>query len=83
MKTIWKLQDAKAQFSKLVEDALKIGPQYVTRRGTQTVVVVSVNDYEELISCKPFFKDFLLGCPKMDDDFEIERQKDFPRSIDL
>jgi len=83
MKTIWKLQDAKAQFSKLVEDALKTGPQYVTRRGTKTVVVVSVNDYEELLSSKPSFKDFLLGCPKMDEDFKIERQKDFPRSIDL
>ena len=83
MKTIWKLQDAKAQFSKLVKDALNTGPQYVTRRGAKTVVVVSVNDYEELLSSKPSFKDFLLGCPKMDDDFEIERQKDFPRSIDL
>jgi len=35
MKAIWKLQDAKAQFSKVVEDALKIGPQYVTRRGAK------------------------------------------------
>jgi prevent-host-death family protein len=83
MKTIWKLQDAKAQFSKIVADALKMGPQYVTRRGAKTVVVVSVNDYEELLSSKPSFKDFLLGCPKIDDDFEIERQKDFSRSIDL
>ncbi len=83
MKTIWKLQDAKARFSKIVADALKKGPQYVTRRGEKTVVVVSVNDYEDLISSKPSFKDFLLGCPKIDGDFEIERQKDSPRSIDL
>jgi antitoxin Phd len=83
MKTIWKLQDAKAKFSKIVADALKIGPQYVTRRGEKTVVVISVNDYEELLSSKPSFKDFLLGCPKIDGNFEIERQKDSPRSIDL
>lgn len=83
METVWKLQDAKSQFSKVVEDALKSGPQYITRRGTKTVVVLSVREYEELISNKLSFKEFLLGCPKMDEDFKIERQKDYPRIIEL
>ncbi len=83
MNPVWKLQDAKAQFSKLVQDALKKGPQYVTRRGEKAVVVVSIKEYEDLLSSKPSFKDFLLGCPKIDDDFEFERQRDFPRSIEL
>jgi antitoxin Phd len=83
MITTWKLQDAKAKFSKVVEDALKIGPQLVTRRGQKAVVVVSVDKYEELISNKPTFKDFLLSCPKMGSDFDLERQKDFPRSIEF
>ena len=61
METIWKLQDAKAQFSKIVNDALKKGPQYVTRRGTKAVVVVSVQEYEELVLEKPSFKEFLLN----------------------
>ncbi len=82
MKTTWKLQDAKSQFSKLVEDALKNGPQYVTRRGVETVVIVSVKDYETLASHKPTFKEFLLNCPKMNDHFDIERQKDYPKSLD-
>ncbi len=83
MNTTWKLQDAKARFSKIVEDALKTGPQYVTRRGQSAVVVVSVDEYEDLISEKPSFKDFLLNCPKMEADFKIERQKDLPRDIEL
>ena len=83
MKTTWKLQDAKAKFSKVVEDALKIGPQYVTRRGRQAVVVVSVDEYENLKSKKTSFKDFLLNCPKIETDFDLERQKDFPRSIEF
>ena len=83
MKTAWKLQDAKSQFSKVVEDALKSGPQYITRRGTKAVVVVSVREYEELISNKLSFKEFLLSCPKIDEDFKIERQKDYPRNIEL
>jgi len=83
MEAIWKLQDAKAQFSKVVENALKIGPQYVTRRGIKAVVVLSAKDFEDLVSSKPNFKEFLLNCPKMDEDFEIERQQDYPRSIEL
>ena len=83
MNTTWKLQDAKIQFSKLVEDAIQKGPQYVTRRGMKAVVVLSVKEYEDLISNKPDFKDFLLECPKIDDNFEIIRQKDFSRSIEF
>jgi prevent-host-death family protein len=83
METIWKLQDAKAQFSKVVEDALKVGPQYVTRRGAKAVIVLSAKEYEDLVSNKPSFKEFLLRCPKMDEDFEIERRRDLPRSIAL
>ncbi len=83
MKKIWKLQDAKNKSSKVVRDALSSGPQYVTRRGLETVVVLSVKDYESLISGKKPFNKFLLSCPEMDDDFEVRRQKDYPRSIDL
>lgn len=83
MKTVWKLQDAKSQFSKVVEEALAIGPQHITRRGVETVVVLSHRDYKQLTSNKPEFKQFLLNLPKMPSDFEIERRKDFPRQIDL
>ena len=80
---MWKLQDAKAKFSKLVEDALKIGPQYVSRWGKKTVVIISVEEYENLVSKKMPFKAFLLNCPKMGSDFSLERQKDFPRRFDF
>lgn len=46
--TAWKLQDAKAQFSAVVENALRGVPQHVTRRGKQAVVVVSQQDFELL-----------------------------------
>ena len=81
MKSTWKLQDAKSQFSKVVENALKEGPQYVTRRGEEAVVIVSTQKYESLIN-KASFKDFLLSCPKIED-FELERQKDLPRNMEL
>jgi len=83
MKTTWKLQDAKSQFSKLVKEALQNGPQYVTRRGVEAVVVVSVCEYEKLTAKKPKFTEFLLSCPKQDDDFQFERLRDFPKGLDL
>jgi antitoxin Phd len=83
METIWKLQDAKAKFSKVVDDALKSGPQFVSRRGHKSVVILSVEEYEELVSNKPSFKEFLLSCPKIEKGFNLERQKDTPRSVEL
>ena len=83
MNTSWKLQDAKAKFSQLVENALKFGPQYVTRRGQEAVVVLSVKEYRKITSKKPSLKQFLLNCPKMDKDFEFERQKDYSKGVEF
>ena len=83
MNTSWKLQDAKAKFSQVVENALKMGPQYVTRRGREAVVVLSVEEYKKITTQKPTLKEFLLNCPKMDDDFEFERQKDYSRDVEF
>ena len=83
MKSIWKLQDAKARFSQIVDEAVKNGPQYVTRHGTETVVIVSVDEYEELKSSRPPFNAFLLSCPKPSLELDLTRQKDLPRGVEL
>lgn len=44
----WKLEDAKARFSELVRLARERGPQRVTVRGRDAVVVISANDYARL-----------------------------------
>jgi antitoxin Phd len=46
--TAWRLQDAKAQFSALVESAVRGVPQHVTRRGKEAVVVVSAQEFAAL-----------------------------------
>jgi len=65
------------------ENALKMGPQYVTRRGQDAVVILSVKEYQKITTKKPTFKEFLLSCPQMDDGFEFERQKDYPRDVEF
>jgi antitoxin Phd len=44
----WRLQDAKAQFSALVDNAMRGVPQHITRRGQRAVVVLSEQDFEAL-----------------------------------
>lgn len=44
----WNLSDAKAQFSELVKRAHTEGPQRVTKRGKDSVVVLAVKDFERL-----------------------------------
>ncbi len=44
----WQLQEAKARFSALVEDTLENGPQIVTKRGIEAVVVVPYDQWLHL-----------------------------------
>jgi prevent-host-death family protein len=63
----WQLQDAKNQFSKVVQKARTEGPQVVTLRGEQTAVVLSIEDYNALKADRRNFVDDLLGGPVWDD----------------
>ncbi len=46
----WKLEDAKARFSEVVRRAKNEGPQRVTVRGKDAVVVISADDLERLLT---------------------------------
>jgi prevent-host-death family protein len=45
---VWKLEDAKARFSEVVRLARERGPQRVTVRGQDAVVILSAAEYERL-----------------------------------
>ena len=76
----WKLQDAKARFSEVVDRALRDGPQLVTRHGENTVVIVA---YREFIGTEPVqdFKDFLMSIPRVGLDVTPSRRR--PRRTEL
>jgi len=67
-KSQWRLQDAKTQFSQVVEAALQGEPQHVTRRGRAAVVVLSEANYRALRqgarAGAPGFVAHLLAIPK-------------------
>ena len=90
----WQVQQAKARFSEVLDDAKTKGPQIITRHGSETAVVLSIAEYESLkqpnqqnkADQKMDFRDFLLNAPKMefeDDFFDNLRDKsDTGRSLD-
>jgi antitoxin Phd len=58
----WKLQDAKARFSELLNIVLRKGPQIVTRRGVAMAVVVPMDEWRRLkATARPGLKSLLLA----------------------
>ncbi len=45
---LWQLQDAKHRINELVECALREGPQLITKRGRNAVVVLAASEYRRL-----------------------------------
>lgn len=77
----WHLQDAKNNFSKVVQKAIHEGPQTVTLRGKPAAVVISAEDYERLSPSPKTIVDYLLeGGLEWDDEFieEINRRSKVP-----
>jgi prevent-host-death family protein len=83
MKDTWPLQDAKNRFSEVVERALHEGPQYVTRRGKEAVVVVSAEAYRRSRAPKETLAEFLRKSPLYGVRLDLRRSKDTGRNIDL
>lgn len=82
----WQLQDAKNQFSKLVQNARTQGPQIVTVRGERAAVVLSTADYDALRAKRPTLVDHLLSGPVWDDglaDAVSQREKTPGRDIEF
>ena len=69
----WQLQDAKQQFSRLVERARTNGPQLVTRNGKDVAVVLDIEEYRRLTAHGGDFKKFLESFP--DVELPIERSR--------
>jgi antitoxin Phd len=79
----WQLQDAKNRFSEVVNKALKDGPQVVTRHGTESVVIVSIEEFRRLSRPKTDLVSFFKQSPWYDVQIDLSRDKDTPREVIL
>ena len=78
---IWPLQDAKNEFSQVVDLAQKEGPQTVTRHGKPVAVVVSAHEFRLLSRPKESVLEFFA--PLRNSGVRLKRQRDLPRRLKL
>lgn len=78
----WPLQDAKSRFSELVNLSLTDGPQLVTRRGQEAVVVLSAHEYRRITKQDRNLIDTLLQAPR-GEPLELERSREPIRDVEL
>lgn len=70
----WTLAEAKNRFSEVVKRALSEGPQRISRRGDDAVVVVAQDEYDRLTGARPDFKKLLFEGPDFDQ-LDLARDK--------
>jgi prevent-host-death family protein len=82
----WQIQTAKARFSEVFRRARTEGPQLITRQGKEGVVMISDEQYQQLVgkshqpkSIVQFFRD----SPLVGLELNLERDKDEGRDIEL
>ena len=76
----WQLQEAKNRLSEVVRKAQKEGPQIITLRGEDAVVVVAANDYQRLAKRpKSNLLDFFRRSPLVGIELDLNRSRDTGR----
>ena len=85
-KASWQLQAAKARFSELFRRVRSEGPQLITRQGKEGVVMISDEQYEQLVgkahqpkSLLQFFRE----SPLVGLELNLDRDQDEGRDIEL
>jgi antitoxin Phd len=80
----WQIQTAKARFSEVFRRARTEGPQLITRQGKEGVVMISDEQYDQLVgrshqpkSIVQFFQD----SPLVGVELNLERNKDEGRDV--
>jgi antitoxin Phd len=81
MTRVWQLQEAKNKFSEVVDEAVRDGPQLITRHGVETVIILSYDEYRRLLlgqkKLSAFFRESPLAY--VADDLDLRRDQSPPR----
>ncbi|MHB8709199.1 MAG: type II toxin-antitoxin system Phd/YefM family antitoxin [Desulfuromonadales bacterium] len=79
----WQLQEAKNRLSQVVEAARHGQPQTITLRGEPAAVVVSFEQYQELVRPNQSLSQFFQSSPFRGINLDFERNRDTGREVDL
>ena len=82
MTRVWQLQEAKNKLSEVVDEALTNGPQIITKRGVETVVVLSYAEYRTMILNQKTLSTFFHESPLAAHDLDLTRDRS-PLRVDI
>lgn len=80
---IWTVAEAKAKFSELIDRARAEGPQTITRKGHNAVVVVSAQEWEQKTRRAGNLAEFFAASPLRGSKLKAPRVKGGLRKHDL
>lgn len=63
MARMWQIQEAKNKFCEVVDEAIKHGPQIITKRGVETAIVLSYAEYRKAMLNRKKLSDFFRESP--------------------
>jgi prevent-host-death family protein len=75
MARMWQLQEAKNKFSEVVDEAIKHGPQIITKRGIETAIVLSYTEYRKVMLNQKKLSDFFRESPLAEVGLDLKRDK--------
>ncbi len=79
MARIWQLQEAKNKFSEVVDEALKSGPQVITKRGVEAVILLSYAEYRRLTVSQQKLSTFFRDSPLAEAELDLRRDRSAAR----
>jgi len=75
MARVWQLQEAKNKLSEVVEEAITHGPQVITKRGVEAVIVLSYAEYRTLLAKQKKLSTFFRESPLSSADLDLTRDR--------
>jgi prevent-host-death family protein len=80
MESVWQLQEAKNKLSEVIDAALEHGPQIITRRGVETAIVLSYEEYRKLLVNQKKLSEFFRESPLVGVELDLTRDTSLPRN---
>jgi antitoxin Phd len=73
MARVWQLQEAKNKLSEVVEEAISHGPQVITKRGVEAVIVLSYVEYRKMLLGQKPLSVFFHESPLVEETLDLSR----------
>lgn len=71
----WQLQEAKNKLSEVVDEALRRGPQVITRHGEEVAVVLAYPAYRKLAAPREKLSEFFRRSPLAGLELDLRRDR--------